>query len=250
MINVVIIDDEHDARFMLINMLEKHYADRMQVVGQGHDITSGIEAIQTKHPDLVFLDIQMRNGTGFDLLNRLNNHDFEVVFITAYDEFAIKAFEFSASGYLLKPIRIKDLQKTITRIEGRLSSKEDGGNRQLKVLVENTASGSGKMAKLVVAHTAGFEVLIVDQIVRMEADSNYTTIYLETGDSFVVSRTLGEYDSLLADHGFMRVHQKTLVNLRHVTGYSRGQAGDVRMSDGAVVPISRRRKADLMKRFL
>ena len=146
MIRAVIIDDEEDARAVLANILTEHFTS-IKVVGQADDIESGVQVIQKSKPQLVFLDIKMPGGTGFDLLERIPEKDFEVVFITAFDTFTMKAFEFSAIGYLLKPIKVKDLKKTVERLEKLLIKDTD---KRLKVLIENYGLGEGKIKKLVI----------------------------------------------------------------------------------------------------
>ena len=248
MMRVLIVDDETDARFLLANLLKRHCSDTVELVGEADDVEAAVDAIRQLEPDVVLLDIRMRTGTGFDVLQQLDSIDFEVIFITAHDEFAIQAIDFSASAYLLKPVRLKDLKAALERVQQRLGRQRSGQGNQLRVLVD-MATGSA-IDKLVVAHMDGFQVLQLHEIVRMEADSNYTRIFLVNGSEVVVSRSLGEYDDLLNAHGFLRVHQKHLVNLSHVTGYSRGAAGQVQLSNGSEVALSRRRKPELLKRFL
>ncbi len=246
MIRAVIIDDEEDARDVLANILTEHFAS-IKLVGQADDIESGVQVIQKSNPQLVFLDIKMPGGTGFDLLERIPEKDFEVVFITAYDTFTMKAFEFSAIGYLLKPIRVKDLKKTVERLEKFLLKDTD---KRLKVLIENYGIGEGKIKKLVIPNIEGFEVLEIEDIIRCEGERNYTNFVLTNGKKILVSKTLKEYDELLSEHGFFRIHQSSLVNLHHVKKYIKSGGGKVEMSDGTKMQVARQRKVAFVKRFL
>lgn len=248
MIRTVIIDDESDARFMIRSMLEKHLSDRVQIVGEVDNIKDGIKLIKEEGPDLVLLDIQMREGTGFDLLSEFDSVTFEVVFITAYDQYAIKAFDFSAFGYLLKPLKAARLRSLIDRLEKSLQKERDNIGNRLKVLVENYNNDEA-IKKLVISDSKGFRVTDLNMIMRLEGDSNYTHFVLTNGQRITTSKTMGEYEPLLNDHGFYRIHQSTIVNLAYVTRYIKGAGGKVEMSDGETFNLSRYRKKEFLKRF-
>lgn len=249
MIRSIIIDDEKDARFLLRNQLERHFASSIEVIAEAESVTTGIDQIQKHKPDVVFLDVQLRVGTGFDLLNKLDKVDFEVIFITAYNQYAVDAFKFSAFGYLLKPIKTRELREVVSKLENHLKrSKEEVGKR-LTILVENYG-GEGEIQKLVITNVDGFQVVKVNSIVRLEGDGNYTHFIIAEGKKITTSKSLGEYEELLNQYGFFRVHQSTIVSLRHVAGYLKGDGGSVEMSDGVNVKVSRYRKAEFMKRFL
>ncbi|MFH2143698.1 MAG: LytTR family DNA-binding domain-containing protein [Bacteroidota bacterium] len=247
MIRSIIIDDEKDARYVLRNMLEKHFKT-ITIVGEADDVESGLNMINENKPDLVFLDIQMRKGTGFDLLNRIKNIDFEVVFVTAHNQYAIDAFKFSAFGYLLKPIKITDLEEVIERFEKQFESLKNNINQRLKVLVENYGN-EGEIRKLIINTIEGFQVVRLKDIIRLEADRNYTHFFVESGKKITTSKNLGEYEELLNDYGFFRIHQSTIISLRHVTGFQKGDGGIIRMTDGANLKLSRYRKEDFLRRF-
>ena len=249
MITAIIIDDEKDARFLLRNLLERHFGDNINVVAEADDVAPGIKAIAEHKPDLVFLDIQMRKGTGFDLLAKMENIDFEVIFITAYNQYAVDAFKFSAFGYLLKPIKTKELGEVIHKLEDHLSVLKNGINKRLKVLVENYGN-DGEIQKLIISNVEGFQVVKVSSIVRLEGDRNYTHFILEDNKKITTSKSLGEYEELLNQYGFFRIHQSTIVSLRHITGYLKGDGGSVEMSDGANLKVSRHRKSEFLDRFI
>ena len=249
MIRALIIDDEKDARFLLRNLLRLNYSNLITVIDEADDVDTGIKSIKKNKPDLVFLDIKMPQGTGFDLLQKLDTVDFEVIFITAYDNFAVKAFQFSAFGYLLKPIKTSELDSTITRLKDHLELLKEGTDKRLKVLIENYGDDK-KIRKIVISNMEGFKVIEVDDVLRLEGDRNYTHFIITGNKRITTSKTLSDYEELLNDHGFFRIHQSTIINLRHVKGYIKGDGGAVEMTDGKNFQVSRNRKQDFLKRFI
>jgi len=250
MIRAVIIDDENTARVVLRKKLEENFSNEITIIAEADDIDSGEKVVRETKPDLVFLDVKMRKGTGFDLLKQLGEVDFEVVFITAYDNYAIQAFEFSAFGYLLKPIKTADLRSLLERLKKENEKRKSSTGQRVKVLMENYGDESGKMKRLVINNVEGFVVLDIDKIVRLKAESNYTHFIISNGKKITVSRTLGEYEELLNAHGFFRIHQSHIVNLRHILGYLKSGRGQVKMSDGELLQISRERKEAFIAKFI
>ena len=234
---------------MLRTTLEKDYKSSIEVVGEADDVDSGVYIIEKLKPDLVFLDINMTTGTGFDLLDKIENPDFEVVFITAYNNYAVKAFQFSAFGYILKPIRPKELSSVVERMEDYQKLSRRSLEKRLKVLVENYG-GDRVIKKLVISNQRGFQISTIENIIRLEGDGNYTNFIFEGGAREMTSKSLGDYEELLNDHGFFRIHQSTIVNLRHVVGYSKESGDKVEMSDGESFSLSRYRKPEFLKRFM
>lgn len=248
MINAVIIDDEKDARFLLHNLLKKKFGKQINVLGEADDVEPGVALIEKVKPDLVFLDIQMKKGTGFDLLKRIKKIDFEVIFITAYNQYAVDAFKFSAFGYLLKPIKSTDLGEVIEKLEKHLSEYKQDTTKRLKVLIENYGS-EGDIQKLIIPNIEGFQVVKIADIIRLEGDRNYTHFILADNKKITTSKSLGEYEELLNEHGFFRIHQSTIVSLRHITAYLKEDGGNVKMIDGGIFKISRHRKTEFLERF-
>lgn len=248
-IRAILVDDEENARFLLNDLLVRNFPGKVNVIGQAHDIDSAYMAITTYKPDLVFLDIQMQRGTGFDLLNKIGKFDFEVVFVTAYDQFAIKAFEFSAFGYLLKPVKLTELEKVLDRLQNRLHPVHGGNDARMKVLMEGIQSSGQEPGRIVISNMEGFRVLDVPEIIRLEASSNYTYFILTGDRKVVVSKTLGEYEPLLIPHGFFRIHQTHIVNLRFVDSFLKQDGGMVCLKDGTLLAVSRNRKAAFLSRF-
>jgi two-component system LytT family response regulator len=249
MIKTVIIDDEKDARFLLRNMLEHEFGNLIQVIDEADDVDTGVQIIKMHQPDLVFLDIKMPQGTGFELLQQLDKVNFEVIFITAYDNFAIKAFQFSAFGYLLKPIKAKELELTIQRLSAHLENQKLIIEKRLKVLVENYGDDK-KIRKLVINNMEGFKVVAIEEIIRLEGDRNYTHFVLQGNQRITTSKTLGEYEDLLNEHGFFRIHQSTIANLRHIKGYLKKDGGSVEMTDGKQLQVARNRKQEFLEKFI
>lgn len=248
MIRAIIIDDEDDARFMLRNLLERHLNERVALIGEADDVDEGLKLIERTTPDLVFLDIKINDQTGFDLLERFNEPSFEVVFVTAYDEFALRAFEFSATGYLMKPIRISALEEAIRSVERKTKSERASAGDRIKILVEHYGD-RGEVRKLVIPHHDGFNIVDLDDIVRLEGDRNYTHFVFRERKRICATKSLGEYEKLLTEYGFYRIHQSTMLNLRHVTAYHRADS-TVESIDGVRSALSRQRKAGFMERFL
>lgn len=247
MIKAIIIDDEKDARFVLKNLIEKNF-NSVKVQAEADGIDTGIKVIKEHQPDLVFLDIQMRKGTGFDLLKKLDKINFEVIFVTAYNQYAVDAFKFSAFGYLLKPIKTRELKEVINKLENQLKVLKSGINQRLKVLVENYGI-QGEIQKLIINNVDGFQVIQINNIIRLEGDRNYTHFIIENGKKVTTSKNLGEYEELLNSYGFFRIHQSTIISLKHVLGYQKGDGGRVEMTDGKSVKVSRYRKTEFLERF-
>ncbi len=248
MIQTLIIDDEEDARFMLRSLIERHFSDKVEVAGEADSVSDGIELITRLKPELVFLDIRMNRETGFDLLQAIENKDFEVVFVTAYDQYAVNAFRFSAMGYLMKPIKISALREVIEAVVKKSAEDRIDARKRLKVLIENYGDDR-KISKLVISNMEGFRVLDIEEIIRLEGDRNYTHFILRDGKRILATKTLGDYERLLNEFGFFRIHQSTVVNLRHVTAFHRAD-NTVEMIDGTQSSVSRQRKAAFLERFI
>ena len=247
-IKAIIIDDEKRARNLLNQLITASLGETIEIIGEAGTIDEAYHSIVEKKPDLLFLDIQIHNETGFDLLKRFENPSFEVIFVTAYDKYAIEAFQFSAFGYILKPIQANELRSTIGRLTDRIEQKQLDKSKLVKVLIENYGD-DGRIKKLVINNIEGFKVLKLENIIRLEGDRNYTNFILTEGKKVTTSKSLGEYEKMLNDHGFFRIHQSTMVNLRHVTAFERKDGGYVEMSDEKKCKVSRQRKDQFLARF-
>jgi two-component system LytT family response regulator len=244
-IKAIIVDDESGARETLAGLLER-FCPEVDVVAQAGTIDEAIQVISNNQKDLVFLDIEMPFGNSFDILESLENIDFEVIFITAHDQYAIEAFKFSAVDYLLKPVKIKDLKNAVEKVVKRRAVLHEK-NQKVKVLINNMNT---QILKLVLPTINGFHVVDINQILRCEGDRNYTRFVFINGEKILVSKTMKEFEDLLTKHGFFRIHQSFLVNLSQIKKYNRGQGGEVEMSDGEMIPVSRSKKEAFLKLFL
>jgi two-component system LytT family response regulator len=229
----VIIDDEKRTRELIAKLIES-FELGVETFPIGENVKSGLKAIEDIKPDIVFLDIQMPDGTGFDLLKIIPHKNFEVIFITAHEEFAIKAIKFSALDYILKPIDPEELKNSIVKAIESLDHKRE--ETQFEALQQNIQPTQKR--RLVLKTQESIHVVDLDKIIRCEADRNYTSFYLTDKKKILVSKTLKDYETLLTGHNFLRVQQSHLVNLDFVDRYDKAHGGTVIMKDGSEVPIS------------
>ncbi len=238
MLKTIIVDDEIDA----VNFIESiiaEYCPKIEVVGKAHSAREGVKLINEKEPDLVFLDVEMPHGSGFDLLSHFPQKTFEVIFITAFNHYAIKAVKFSAVDYILKPINISEFIEAVKKVEAGRQEKKDR-NFNFDTLLENLRSSMP--SKLAIPTSDGMEYLNTNEIVRVEADRSYSWFFLNDGRKFLVSRNLKEYQELLSDRNFFRTHNSHLINLSFVKKFIRQEGGYIQMEDESTVPISRGKK--------
>jgi two-component system LytT family response regulator len=233
----IIIDDENRTRDLIAKMVNSFGLD-IEAIAAGESVQSGIEMIEKHKPDLVFLDIQMPDGTGFDLLRAIPNKTFDVIFITAHEEFAIKAIKFSALDYILKPVDPTELKSAVERALKSMESREDEalGGPQFDALQLNIQPQQKR--RLVLKTQESVHVIDLEQIIRCEADRNYTSFHLTGNKKILVSKTLKDYETLLSSYNFLRVQQSHLINLDFVDRYDKISGGLVIMKDGSSVPLS------------
>lgn len=246
MIKTVIIDDEIKARETISSMLSTYCPD-VEVVDTASSVKEGVKVITKTKPDLVFLDIKMGDGTGFDLLRKLDNTNFFLVFITAFEEFAIRAIKFSALDYILKPL---DPDELVNAVDKAIHAMEkENLSLRLETLYENLDMLNSKTKKIVLKTTSSVHIVSVVDIIRCESEKNYTHFFTTDREKITVSKTLKEFNELLNDYSFYRVHQSHLINLSHVKRYEKREGGHLVMDDNSMVPVSFRKKDDLMKVF-
>lgn len=246
MIKAVIIDDEEYGRENLKLLLSK-YCPEVEVIGEAHSIESGKALFEQPEmqPDVAFLDINLQDGLVFQLLNALENRQFEVIFVTAYEQFAIKAFKFSAIDYIVKPIDADALVEAVKQIRpGRLSRIA-----QRLELFQNAMAQPAKIEKLTVSALDGIYFLNLKDIVRFEADDNYTRIYLHNGEKMTASRTIKAYEDLLSNYNFFRVHKSHIINMNYIRKFVKGDGGYVVMDDGKEIDVSRRRRNEFLEQI-
>jgi two-component system LytT family response regulator len=242
-LKAVIVEDELASRETLATYLGRYCPD-VELAGVAESVSTGIELIKKVKPDIVFLDIEMPRGNGFDLLEQVGEVNFDTIFVTAFSNYAIRALNLSASYYILKPVDIDELVNAVEKIRKARSSKD--GYSPTKVLVENLHSGGRQQSKIVLPLMDGFEVLQVKEIVRCQANDNFTDFHFTGRKKMMICRTLKFYEELLCESGFLRVHKSHLVNLDHVKKYLKGKGGQLVMSDDSVIDVSPQKKADLV----
>lgn len=246
MLTCIIVDDEFKSRESLKALIENYCAEDISVSAVCQNATEAIEAIYKIKPDILFLDIQLQRETGFDILEKLDKIDFEVIFTTAYSEFAIKAFKFSAIDYLLKPIDIAELKKAISKVQKRAATDLSERMAQLAISLKGNTNRSGKIA---IPSSDGLVFVSVGSIVYCEASGNYTNIHMDDSRKFIVSRTLKEYEDLLTDQDFFRIHNSYLVNLNAIKKYIRGDGGQVVMCNETTLDVSKAKKKPFLDKI-
>jgi two-component system LytT family response regulator len=243
MIRAIIIDDEPQLRKSLAKLLSVH-CPSVSIAGEAECVESAFEAIKRLQPDLIFLDIRMEDGTGFDLLKKFDKINFHIIFVTAFEEYAIKAFHFSAIDYLLKPVDPEELKSAIEKLKGLVNTET--GLRTATLL--KTISEPGKQNKKIVLRTADrFHFTEISEILYCASDGNYTSFYLNGGVNILVSKTIKEYEDLLLEYGFFRAHRSFLINIAHISSYDKADGGYIIMTDNSRIPISSRKKDEFMR---
>jgi two-component system LytT family response regulator len=245
LLRTIIIDDEPHMRQSLEKLLLKH-CPNTRIVGTADGVASGLESIRKHHPDLVLLDIKMDDGTGFDLLKQAEPVDFKVIFITAYDQYAVEAFRFSALDYLLKPVIPDNLVEAVHKAEEQKISDLE---IQLNSLKSNLGADNHSKKKIILKTLENIHILSVDDIIYCGSDANYTEFFLSDGRKIIVSRTLREYEELLKQSGFFRIHKSFLVNLSKIVRIEKGEGGYAVMNTNEKIPIGSSRKEQLMELF-
>jgi two-component system LytT family response regulator len=243
MIKAVIVDDEKRARETIRSLVEL-YCKNATIVAEAENIIQAEDAISQHHPDLIFLDISMPGGNGFELLKKYRALSFKVIFITAHNEFAVKAFRYSALDYLLKPINPDELIAAVDKAE--MLIEKENLNQRLEIFMSNMENKNTDVKKIVLKTSDSIHIINVNDIIRCEADRNYSSFFLTNKKTVLVSTTLKDYDELLSSFNFFRVHQSHLVNLNYIERYEKKEGGCLIMKDGSTVPVSVRKKEELL----
>jgi len=243
MLRTVIIDDEDHIRDSLTKLLAKH-CPQVTIAGTASSVASGKKVIEELHPDLVLLDIQMNDGTGFDLLQSFFPIEFKVIFITAFDQYALQAFRFSAVDYLLKPVNPEHLVAAIDRAALLV---RDQFNMQMNALYENLKSVARQDKKIILKTTEQIHLLDLKNIVSLESDSCYTTVHTMEGEHIMVAKTLKEYEEMLSGCGFYRVHKSFLINLAHIKRFDRQDGGYIVLTNDLKIPVASRKREEMME---
>lgn len=246
MLRTVIIDDDELSRTVLRKTFEKCF-DNILLEGEASSVKDGVKLIERIDPDLVFLDIKMPDGTGFDLIEQLEQVNFKLIFTTAYSEYAIKAFKYSAFDYIVKPIVPDDIKASLSRI---INAPEKDQGLRVNALKENMFSGDEASHTIALPEMNGFAIVKVADIVRCEGERNYSRIFFKNGYETLVSRTLMEFENLLVPYGFCRIHRSHLINLGNVVRYQKTSGGLVEMNSGESLKVSPKYKDELLDRLL
>lgn len=241
-LKAVIVDDEMHSRETLKNLVQEFCSD-VEVVGMAGSVQEALSIIPSALPDLVFLDIELQPGTGFDVLTQLKDLDFDVIFTTAFEQYAIRAVKFSSLDYLLKPIDVEELQQAVDKARKR--KNQDIYKQQLETLLNNLKQ-QPELNKICLATADGIEFVDVEQIIYCKASGSYTTFVLKNSLSVLVSKHLKEYETLLADQRFLRVHNSFLINLKEVKRFVRSDGGYIIMNNDDTVSISRGKKDEFL----
>ncbi|MCK9279373.1 MAG: LytTR family DNA-binding domain-containing protein [Melioribacteraceae bacterium] len=246
MINTIIIDDEKSCLEAVSIILNNNF-NSIKIIGEANSVKSGIELLKKEKPELLFLDIDLGDGTGFDILRAIDCKKIKVIFITAFHEYAIKAFKFSAFDYLLKPLKASDLIATVNRVIEESLDKDYSD--KFDAMLSNFSSVHPKLKKMVLKTSDKIHVVNINDIIHCKADNTYTTFFLVTGKKIVVSKPLKKYEEMLSDNGFMRVHQSHLINLNYIQHLNKQDGGILVMSDNSEIPVSYQQKQALTKYF-
>ncbi len=240
-LTAVLVEDEARSREILRNYLRK-YCPEVEIIGEADNVSKGVKLIRGTSPDLLFLDVEMPFGNAFDLIDRLPERDFEIVFVTAYDQYALEALNNHAAYYLMKPIDIDELQKAVKHVR-EIKKKEKQLEEQLLKPAQPKISG-----KITIPQLDGFQVLDIGDILFCKADDNYTEIYL-LNKKILVSKTLKYFEEALSEFGFARTHKSYLVNVNEIVKYRKGKGGSVVLSNGKELLVSASRKRQLLSFF-
>lgn len=242
---VFIIDDEYQSRNFLNKMILQYFPE-ISVVGQASTVEEGVKGIKEYNPDIVFLDIQMKGETGFDLLNQLPEINFALIFTTAFDQYAVKAFRFNAIDYLLKPIVTDELIEAVNKVKQRTNLTKSASKERVEQLYQDIKYPKKIHDKIAIPTGEGFIIIPVNEIVYCHANSNYTEFYLTDKKCILSSYTLKQYDEILTAQSFFRVHRSYLINIAHVKKYRRGDGGEIIMSNGHEIELSRTHKDEFL----
>ncbi len=243
MIRAIIVDDEPRARETLTGVITRYFTN-VQLLGEAAGVNEAFTLIEKVNPNVVFLDIKMPDGSGFDLLKRFKKPTFRTVFVTAFDEFAVEAIKFSAFDYLLKPISTNELRETITKLTEEMSEPEDF-TVKLQAFFDNVNSIERDKKKIVLKTANSIHLVTISNVVRCESDGNYTWFHFNNQPKILISRPLKQFEELLEPYGFFRPHQSHLVNIRAISRIDKVDGGTLILEDNTPIPVSVRKREQL-----
>jgi two-component system, LytTR family, response regulator len=242
----IIVDDE-PKNVRILNKLLTDYCKDVKIIGSAGDATEALQIITELKPDLVFLDIEMPNGNAFDLLDKIIPITFEIIFITAFESYSLKAFKYSALDYLLKPVSIEDLETAVQKAKKQSNNRNI--NLQVKSLLQNINVAAGSLQKIAIHTLDGLEFLKIEDIVRLEAKGIYTEFYLKDKTMLIGSKIIKDYEDILSEEIFIRIHNSHMVNINYIKKYHKGRGGYIVLEDGKNIEVATRRKYDFLSRF-
>ena len=238
MLRTVIIDDEAHVRETLTRLLVMH-CPQVKVVGEAFSVASGLKVINEHNPQLILLDIKMDDGSGFDLLQKIEVIDFKVIFITAYEKYAVQAFKFAAIDFLLKPVNPEELADAVMRTETLV---QEHFNTQLQAMQENLRNDIRQKKKIVLKTLENIYLVDMQDITHCDSDGCYSTVHLANGEKIVISKNLGEFEDMLGESGFYRVHKSYLINLMHIKRFEKQEGGYIILTGDDKVPVASRKR--------
>ena len=246
-LKAILVDDEQDSRQILSSYLSK-YCPQVELLAECKNIQEGLTEIKKHQPDCLFIDIEMPYGTGFDLLEQVDQVNFETVFVTAYDNYAIQALNMSAAYYLLKPVDIDELIHAIDKIHAERVQNKD--TFHVQVLLDNIKQQNNRPKKIMLPTFEGFEIVPIDQIIYCEADDNFTKFHLkDVRQPLLISKTLKYFEGILPDNKFVRIHRSRLINIDYVIRYTKGKGGYVTMDNQVELEVSPKKKPQFLEAF-
>lgn len=245
-LKAILVDDEQDSRDILSNYIAKYCPD-IVLLEKCDSVKTGLQAIKTHRPEVVFLDIEMPYGTGFDLLDQVGEVNFETIFVTAYDNYAMQALNQSAAYYILKPIDIDELVQAVEKIKQERSSADY--IQHARILLDNLRQKSNGTGKIMLPTLEGFEIIPIDDIMYCEADDNFTKFHIKDQKQLMICRTLKYFEETLADYQFVRIHRSHLINIDYVIRYTKGKGGYVTMENDMELEVAPKKKSVFLEAF-
>ncbi len=239
----VVIEDEPNSLEAIITLI-KNYSPSLQIAGHAAGVADAVKLITTQKPQLVFMDVRIADGTGFDVLRQLQPINFELIFVTAYDSYAMEAIKFAAVDYLMKPVGIQEFEAAIARVQKRLEDKIK--HLHVETLLYNLAQQNGTEKKISISSTGGYDFIYIKDVIWCSSDGSYTIFNLSGKQKIISTRHIGFYEELLNDKNFCRISHSIIINMQHIKRYIKGKDGHVIMSDDTELEISQRRKAEFL----
>ncbi len=248
MIQALLIDDELHCINRISALLEKNHAKNISIIGTSCNIKDALEKINKMSPDVLFLDIQIGNDTGFELLEKISDRDINIIFTTAYNQYAVHAFKCMAIDYLLKPIDADDLYQSVQKLTNKY--EKENITKKMDLLLQNISIKDHQEKTLAIPTINGYDFVKVSDIMRCDSNINYTTIFLISGKKITVAKTLKEFEEILSFAGFFRVHNSHLINMVYMQSYNKGKTGKIKLSDGSEVDVSSRRRNTFLEKIM